>query len=207
MANNNSTLTTTSTSTLTTTSTTSTFTPIKGERWRDIAGYEGRYRISDHGRVFSLLSNKLLSISTNNCGYKCVYLYMAGAGYYQNMKVHRLVAAAFIPNPLNLPQVNHKNEDKTDNHYSNLEWCSANYNNNYGTRNLRAALTRAIPVVCIETGAIYWGAGEAARKVGIHNHISECCNGQRKSCGGYHWRWATETEISTIDYDAIISSN
>ena len=202
MANNNSTF----TSTLTT-STTSTFTPIKGERWRDIEGYEGRYRISDHGRVFSLLSNKLLSISTNNCGYKCVYLYAAGAGNYQNMKVHRLVAAAFIPNPSNLPQVNHKNEDKTDNHYSNLEWCSANYNNNYGTRNLRAAIANARPVVCIETGIIYWGAGEAARQVGIYNHISECCNGQRKSCGGYHWRWATETEISTIDYDAIISSN
>lgn len=204
MANNNSTLTT---STLTTSTTTPSFTPIKGERWRDIEGYEGRYRISDHGRVFSIVSNKLLSISTNNCGYKCVYLYAAGAGHYQNMKVHRLVAAAFIPNPLNLPQVNHKNQDKSDNHYSNLEWCSANYNNNYGTRNLRAALSRAIPVVCIETGVVYWGAGEAARKVGIHNHISECCNGQRKSCGGYHWRWATETEISTIDYSAIISSN
>ena len=64
MANNNSTLTTTSTST-------TSFTPIKGERWRDIEGYEGRYRISDHGRVFSIVSNKLLSISTNNCGYKC----------------------------------------------------------------------------------------------------------------------------------------
>ena len=200
MANNNSTFTTT------TTSTTSTiFTPIKGERWRDIEGFEGRYRISDHGRVFSLLSKKLLNIYTNSHGYQCVYLYLDG--HYKNFKVHRLVAVAFVPNPYNLPQVNHKNEDKTYNYYTNLEWCSAAYNNNYGTRTLRAAITNARPVVCIETNIIYWGAREAARQVGIHNHISECCNGKRKSCGGYHWRWATETEISTIDYDAIISSN
>ena len=199
MANNNSTFTTT-------TSTTSTsFTPIKGERWRDIEDFEGRYRISDHGRVFSLLSKKLLNIYTNSHGYQCVYLYLDG--HYKNFKIHRLVATAFIPNPLNLPQVNHKNEDKTYNYYTNLEWCSAAYNNNYGTRTLRAAITNARPVVCIETNIIYWGAREAARQVGIHNHISECCNGQRKSCGGYHWRWATEIEISTIDYDAIISSN
>lgn len=195
MANNNS-----------TTSTSTNFTPIKGERWRDIAGYEGRYRISDHGRVFSLISRKLLFLNTNNCGYKCVYLYAAGAGNYKNIKVHRLVAAAFIPNPLNLPQVNHKNENKADNHYSNLEWCSANYNNNYGTRNLRAAISNARPVVCVETNVIYWGAGEAARRNGIHNHISECCNGARKTCGGYHWRWANDLEISTIDYDSIIST-
>lgn len=198
MANNNSTFTTTST-------TTPSFTPIKGERWRDIDGFEGRYRISDHGRVFSLLSKKLLNIYTNSHGYQCVYLYLDG--HYKNFKVHRLVAVAFVPNPYNLPQVNHKNEDKTYNYYTNLEWCSAAYNNNYGTRTLRAAITNARPVVCIETNIIYWGAREAARQVGIHNHISECCNGKRKSCGGYHWRWATETEISTIDYDAIISSN
>ena len=202
MANNNSTFTTTSTST-----TSTPFIPIKGERWRDIEDFEGRYRISDHGRVFSLISKKLLNIYTNSGGYQCVYLYEADTGHYKNFKIHRLVAAAFIPNPFNLPQVNHKNEDKTYNYYTNLEWCSAAYNNNYGTRTLRAAITRAMPVVCIETGVIYWGAREAARQVGIHNHISECCNGKRKSCGGYHWRWATETEISTIDYDAIISSN
>lgn len=198
MANNNSTFTTTST-------TSTLFTPIKGERWRDIEGFEGRYRISDHGRVFSLLSKKLLNIYTNSHGYQCVYLYLDG--HYKNFKVHRLVAVAFVPNPYNLPQVNHKNEDKTYNYYTNLEWCSAAYNNNYGTRTLRAAITNARPVVCIETNIIYWGAREAARQVGIHNHISECCNGKRKSCGGYHWRWATEIEISTIDYDAIISSN
>ena len=198
MANNNSTFTTTST-------TSTLFTPIKGERWRDVEGFEGRYRISDHGRVFSLLSKKLLNIYTNSHGYQCVYLYLDG--HYKNFKVHRLVAVAFVPNPYNLPQVNHKNEDKTYNYYTNLEWCSAAYNNNYGTRTLRAAITNARPVVCIETNIIYWGAREAARQVGIHNHISECCNGKRKSCGGYHWRWATEIEISTIDYDAIISSN
>ena len=203
MANNNSTFITTTTSTTSTASTS--FTPIKGERWRDIEGFEGRYRISDHGRVFSLLSKKLLNIYTNSHGYQCVYLYLDG--HYKNFKVHRLVAVAFVPNPYNLPQVNHKNEDKTYNYYTNLEWCSAAYNNNYGTRTLRAAITNARPVVCIETNIIYWGAREAARQVGIHNHISECCNGKRKSCGGYHWRWATEIEISTIDYDAIISSN
>lgn len=115
------------------------------EIWKDIEGYEGLYQISNWGRVKSLNYNRtgkegiLKPIPTNN-GYMII-------GLYKNRKpnqysIHRLVAQAFIPNPDNLPQVNHKDEDKSNNCVWNLEWCTAEYNMNYGTRNERSSENR-----------------------------------------------------------------
>ena len=115
------------------------------EEWRPIEGYEGLYEVSNTGQVRSLdryvvnsLGNrrfykgKVLIQLKGKDDYLVINLYCNGK--YHQMKIHRLVAQAFIPNPENLPQVNHKDEDKTNNNVTNLEWCDAKYNNNYGSR-------------------------------------------------------------------------
>ena len=100
------------------------------EIWISIKGYEDSYEISNLGRVKSLISNGLiLKQSKDKDGYHVVSLKR------KSFRVHRLVATAFIPNPNNLEQVNHKDEDKSNNTVDNLEWCNTTYNINYGTRN------------------------------------------------------------------------
>ena len=112
------------------------------EEWRDIKGYEGRYQVSNLGRVKSLNyrhtnKEKILSNTTNTKDYLTVSLYKNGKikTYY----IHKLVAAHFIPNPDNYKEVNHKDENKSNNCVSNLEWCSREYNQNYGTKTQRAS--------------------------------------------------------------------
>ena len=112
------------------------------EIWKDIPGYEGLYQVSNYGNVKSLNyrgtkgKHKCLKQNTDKYGYKVVIL--ANHGKYKSYKVHRLVASAFIENPNNYPQVNHLDENPANNNYLNLEWCTAKYNINYGTRNKRA---------------------------------------------------------------------
>lgn len=99
------------------------------ELWLPVKGYEGRYSVSNRGDVKSHLTGKLLVQSYNTFGYKQVSLHKSGK---QDTKtVHRLVAEAFLPNPNNLPYINHKDEDKTNNDVSNLEWCTHQYNTEY----------------------------------------------------------------------------
>ena len=104
--------------------------------WKDIPGYEGVYQVSNTGKVRSLNyrgtgKTKILKQSTSKHGYKKVVLYKNKKG--KTYLVHRLIAQTFIPNPNNWPQVNHKDENKTNNVAWNLEWCTSKYNNNYGT--------------------------------------------------------------------------
>ena len=110
--------------------------------WKDIPRYEGKYQVSNTGKVRSLNykrtgKTKILKPHTNRDGYKTVNLLKPGEKY-KPYYVHRLVAQAFIPNPNNWPQVNHIDEDKANNVVWNLEWCTQQYNMNYGTRNERA---------------------------------------------------------------------
>ena len=109
------------------------------EEWKNIIGYEGLYEVSNMGNVRNVRRNTLLRFSKNQ-GYIQVYLYKNGIR--TGFKVHRLVALTFIPNPDNLPQVNHKDEDKTNNSVDNLEWCDHKYNINYGHRTENAINTR-----------------------------------------------------------------
>lgn len=100
------------------------------EIWRPVVGYEGLYEVSSYGRVRRV--NKGLLKLQNVKGYNQVCLYKCGIR--KIIKVHRMVAIAFIPNPDNLPQVNHRDEVKSNNCVENLEWCDNKYNNNYGTK-------------------------------------------------------------------------
>ena len=110
------------------------------EIWKDISGFNGKYKISNFGRVKSFHNNKelMLKPSVSHYGYPRVTLYYNGISKYY--EIHRLVALYFIPNINNLPCVNHKDENKLNNHADNLEWCSILYNVNYGTRNERISV-------------------------------------------------------------------
>lgn len=106
--------------------------------WKDIEGYEGLYQVSNTGRVRSLNyrctgETKTIKPRTSKLGYKGVNL--CKNGKCKSCYIHRLVALAFIPNPNNYPVVNHKDENPKNNTVENLEWCTQEYNNNYGTRN------------------------------------------------------------------------
>lgn len=176
------------------------------ERWEDIEGYEGLYQVSNCGRVNSLGNGKsnnskerILKPGKNRDGYLIVKLHKDGKQktYY----VHRLVAEAFIPNPLNLPEVNHKTENKQLNYSWCIEWCDHKYNNNYGTRNERVSKAmvgvlinredQSKKVICVETNTVYPSAMEAERQTGINNgNIIKCCKGKYKKAGGYQWQYA-----------------
>lgn len=116
------------------------------EVWKDIKGYEGIYQVSNLGNIKSLDritcdGKRIKGRNLKGGGGKNIYIsvLLCKNGNYKSFKVHRLVAETFIDNPKNLPMVNHKDENKKNNHVENLEWCDAKYNNNYGTMRQRQA--------------------------------------------------------------------
>ena len=166
------------------------------EELKDIVGYEGEYAITRDGNVWSYKSNKFLKYSNNGKGYYQISLCKDGKG--KNYLIHRLVAEAYIPNPEGLPQVNHKDENPQNNCVSNLEWCDAKYNANYGTRTERSNKKRSKPVYCIELDKTFYGARQAARELGLDNSsIIKCCKGRYKTHGGFHWKYA-ETSVEEV---------
>lgn len=162
------------------------------EVWKNIEGFE-QYQVSNLGRIYSKKVKRFLTPYPDKKGYLRVKFWKDNKGH--TFKVHRLVAQAFISNPCNLPQVNHIDEDKNNNCVDNLEWCDETYNHGYGTRDERARKTLtnrknlSIPIQCIETGIIYPSIMEARRQTRIRN-IGECCRGNRKTAGGFHWKYA-----------------
>ena len=151
----------------------------------------GDYAVTIDGDVISIKSNKTLRSYDNGHGYKTVCLCIDGKPkhYY----VHRLVASAFVENPNDYPEVNHIDEDRGNNRAENLEWCTSKYNKNYGRRAERFGRRRGRPVVCLETGRVFYSCGDAGRNMGIRREdIHACCTGYRNthSAGGYHWAFA-----------------
>ena len=114
------------------------------EVWKDIKGYEGLYQVSNLGQVKRLSNNKytrekMLKPRKGKSGYLQVIL--SEKGNIKSKYVHQLVASAFIPNPNNYIEINHKDENKENNNFENLEWCTHKYNCNFGTRNIRRVAT------------------------------------------------------------------
>lgn len=175
------------------------------ESWKPIKGYEGRYEISNLGRLMSYAQDrnkgKIKLGHLNAHGYLTCVLY-DGKGNKETWSMHRLVATAFIDNPFNLPQVNHKDEDKTNNRVDNLEWCTNDYNVHYGTAYERArqanmcCKTTSVGVFSIDQDGnfeFFNSIGEAERKTGnSHSNIVRTLKGRRPRCGGRYWFYSFE---------------
>lgn len=175
------------------------------EIWKPIKNYEGLYEVSNFGRVKSLskwLGNyyrneKILKQEKEWCGYLRVAL--SKDSKVKHFKVHRLVAETFIPNTDNLPQVNHKDENKLNNHVENLEWMSAKDNTNYGTGIERRSKSKSKPVLQFDLQGNFireWkSCAEAGRNGYNEDCIGYCCNNKPKHSThkGYIWKWKKES--------------
>lgn len=175
------------------------------EEWRQVKGYEGLYEISSFGRVKSLNYHQtgkegILLPRKDKDGYFYINLYKDKKR--TTKKVHRLVAEAFIPNPENLPCINHKGENPSKNFVWQLEWCSVKYNCNFGTRNNRMINTRDInqsynhrkPVLQYDLqGNLineFSSIIEVKKQLGYNaGNICQCCKGKLKQIYGYKWKY------------------
>lgn len=153
---------------------------------KDIKGFEGLYAVTSCGRVWSYKSNKFLNPNVHRNGYTSVCLYKDRKQH--RVLVHRLIAEAFIPNPDNLPEVNHLDENKEHNWINNLEWSTVKYNRNYGTRNARSGENHRIKVMCVETKEVFDSLTDCERKTGCdRSHISKQMRGIIKHVKGLHF--------------------
>lgn len=175
------------------------------EEWRDVKGYEGNYQISSFGRLRRLVDQygrpniHIIKGRVGKAGYRYTLLY-DGHGKYETKKFHRLVAQAFLPDYSDDLFVNHRDENKLNNHVSNLEMCDAKYNVQYGTGlQRRAEKQRNDPnqsyvIVRIEDNVLFPSLREIERTLKLkHSNVSYAIKHNTR-CGGYHWRRATEQE-------------
>lgn len=195
-------------------------TDFDGEIWRPAKGLEAYYEISNVGRVRSkgrytdiqpycriYRKPRILSSQFNGNYYRVV---ICVNGKSKQTLIHRLVAEAFVPNPSNLPYVNHKDENMTNNNVENLEWCTFSYNINYGTRPERqrkSVIKKTGKAVCqyTEDGELvetFDCISDAASKMGVYaSNIKDACKGDRqKSACGYIWKYKDEP-FSKVEYN------
>ncbi len=174
------------------------------EVWRDIEESNGKYQVSNLGRVRSFYRDETNGFIMKACPDKKGYLYIVLKihGKAKRYAIHRLVATAFIPNPDNLPQVNHKDEVKDNNRVDNLEWCTNHYNLCYGTHNERVArANRCHPAVSHGVFSIdehgnfnfYDSIREASRQTGFPTpNIIRAIKSGTLRAGGRYWRLSFE---------------
>lgn len=170
------------------------------EVWKDIRNYEGLYQVSNLGRIKSFRKSTkhrwedeyILKPSLANNGYCQVTLYDNTVRH--KFLVHRLVAEAFLPNPNGYPQVNHKDENPLNNAASNLEWCTAEYNNAYGTARIRKIETTSIPVEQLTVDghiiAIYRSVRIASEIIGVARSSLRYAVLNGTNCKGYFWKYS-----------------
>lgn len=183
-----------------------------------IPGFE-RYEADSDGYVINRKTGRELHGAKQRSGY--IHVELQTDDGPKQMLMHRLIASAFISNPESLPFVNHKDEDRGNNRADNLEWCTAKYNQNYGTcASRRAASTEwfyrsntikeqarkngatvSRPVLQISKDgdlvARYSSGKDASKNTGVdHSHLMECCAGKRKTAGGFAWKYERSEDLS-----------
>lgn len=176
------------------------------EVWKDISGYEGYYQISNLGKIRSLdryanvcgggkrlVKGRNLKPAKCTNGYYEIHLHCKGER--KVLLLHRAVAETFLDNPMNYPEVNHKDEDPANNRADNLEWCTSKYNANYGTRNERMMIGRETkPVIQYNKNGIFvkrWDCMmDACREYNADiSSMIRVCKGKQKTCKGYIWKY------------------
>lgn len=176
---------------------------MKKEYWKPVLDYEGLYEVSNWGRVKSVkrlvksprgyrtVCERILKSTKDSHGYLCVSLHKEGKMKF--VKIHRLVAEAFLDNTDNLPCVNHKDENPLNNVVSNLEWCTYKYNNNYGTARQRMAEKQSKSVLQYDLEGNFIKEWKSTKECGINGynqgHVAACCRGERKTHKGFIWKY------------------
>ena len=160
------------------------------ETFVKIEGFEN-YEVSNLGKVRNIKSGRVLKTSLNNNGY--LRLFLCKNNKRKHLYLHRIIANAFIDNPDEKPCVNHIDENKLNNDLSNLEWCTARENLIHGTRTKRAAEKCFKKVIQLDLNDNVLNEFESIKQAGqktgaLARNISSCCNGKRKSAGGFKWR-------------------
>lgn len=164
------------------------------ERWRLIEGVDGEYEVSDQGRVRNRKTKRVLLPRFDKGGYAFVTLSVNKKR--KSKTIHRLVALAFVDNPNGYVEVNHLDEDKTNNRYTNLEWCTRLHNLTHGTARQRAAKSKSIPVIQYLDGieiARFDSIKKAGQMTGCDaGHICQCCrnNSKYSHVKGYTFAYA-----------------
>lgn len=177
------------------------------EIWKDIEGYEGKYQVSNLGNVRSLgyRNSKIVRNLQPKLNANYLFVHLRKQGVSKFPMVHRLVAKAFIPNPNNYPEVNHKDEDKHNNCVNNLEWCTRTHNITYGTIVGRIKETKKkLHRRCAEREvaqydklgnliSIYPSIIYASKVLGISpSCIGGCCRGTSKTYKGFIWKYGRD---------------
>ena len=150
------------------------------------------YSVTDCGEVYSKKTKRFLKQFPNHKGYLQVCLMVDGKK--KTVKVHRLVAVAFVPNPDKKPQVNHKDGNKQNNHAKNLEWCTNSENQTHSYRVIgnenHGGGGGKTPVMCIETEKVYCSMSEAAKETGTYaQNINRVCRNGFGTAAGLHWKY------------------